>query len=123
MKMKRFNMNSRIVVLLSMGFLMTACATYYEVKDPTTGNIYYTEKVKRDQSATIFKDARSGAEVTIQNSEIREISGKEFDAGRAAPAAKPAAAPAPAPKPAASAPATESTPAPEPSDQTASPAE
>ena len=81
-----------LVVTLSTGLLVSACATYYKVKDPQSGSIYYTQKVKREGGAVMFKDARSGAEVTIQNSEILEISGKEFDAGRTTPTSAPSAA-------------------------------
>ena len=111
--MKRFTNKTRIVVLLSAGFLLTACATYYKVTDPSSGNIYYTEKVKREGSAAQFKDARSGAEVTIQNSEVLEISGKQFDAGLKTPVTKAAPASPAAPIPAA-APSAAPTPAPVP---------
>jgi hypothetical protein len=123
--MKRISMMSWLVVPLSVGLLVTACGTYYKVKDPATGSIYYTEKVKREKGgAANFKDARSGSEVTIQNSEVKEIGKDEFDAGRfaaetkSAPAptqtAPPVAAPttAPTPEPT-TAPTPEPTPAPD----------
>jgi len=113
--MKRFTSLSWIVVALSVVFLVTACGTYFKVRDPGTGNTYYTEKVKRERGgAAKFKDARSGAEVTIQNSEVTEITQGEYTAGISAPA--PAAAPQAAPAPAAApqaAPAPEPAPAPE----------
>ena len=95
--MNRFDMNSRSVFLLTIGLLMTACATYYEVKDPTTGKTYYTQEIKRDGSASMFKDARSGSEVTIQNSEVKEIDGNAFDAGLKTPVSKPSPTPSAAP--------------------------
>ena len=127
--MKQFKL---LVVVLSTGLLMSACATYYRVTDPSTGNAYYTEKVKRQGSAVRIKDARTGAEVTIQNSEIKDIEKQEYyqalvaptpkaaPAPSAAPAPAPSAAPAPAPPaapapaPAAPAPAPEPTPEPAP---------
>jgi hypothetical protein len=120
--MKRLTSLSWIVVLLAVGLLVTACATYYKVRDPGTGNTYYTEKVKKESGgAATFKDARSGAEVTIQNSEVTEISKGEYTAGISAPTSTPApaptAAPAPAPAPIptpAPAPAPEAAPAPAP---------
>ena len=118
--MKLFTNMKGIIVVLFTGLLLTACATYYQVKDPATGNIYYTEKVKRESGgAAVFKDARSGAEVTIQNSEVTEITKGEYTTGISAPA--PAAAPAPKPAPA-PAPAPEAAPAPAP-EQGAAPAE
>jgi len=120
--MKRFTSLSWIVVPLAVGLLVAACATYYKVRDPATGNVYYTEKVKRERGgAANFKDSRSGAEVTIQNSEVTEISKGEYTAGISTPAVTPAPAPAAAPAPApaptpapAPAPAPESAPAPTP---------
>jgi hypothetical protein len=88
--MNRFNIKVRfIIIILCTGLFMTACAAYYEVRDPTTGSIYYTERVYRHDSVARFTDARSGAEVTIENSEIKKISKHEFDSGRVAPISKP----------------------------------
>jgi len=87
--MTRLMDKNLLVILLFSGFLATSCASYYKVADPVTGNIYYTEEVKRQGSAAVFKDARSGAQVTIQNSEISEVSKDEFEAGRTAPKAQP----------------------------------
>lgn len=113
--MKRFKSLSWIMVPLSIGLLVTACATYYRVKDPNTGNLYYTEKVKRDGGAAMFKDARTNAEVTIQNSEIMEITKDEYKAGVLTPVPAPAPMKSPAPEAApAPAPAPESAPAPTP---------
>jgi len=116
--MKLFTSKGWFIVVLSAGFLVSACASYYRVKDPATGSVYYTEKVKREGSAAMFKDARSGSDVTIQNSEIKEIEKKEYYEALVAPASKPAATPtaAPAPAPsAAPAPAPSAAPAPAPS--------
>jgi len=117
--MKRFKIKNWFVTALVVlsGVLATACASYYKVMDPTSGTVYYTEKVDRGSGGAVtFTDAKSGADVTIQNSEVKEISEKEFEVGRySAPTSKPApvapapAAPTPAPAPA----APESAPAPE----------
>ena len=120
--MKQSTSKIQLVVLFSAGFLLTACATYYKVTDPTSGSIYYTEKVKNERGgAAKFKDARSGAEVTIQNSEVKEIEKKAYYEALVAPTSKPvstptaapAATPTPAPTPAPSAiPAPSAAPAP-----------
>jgi hypothetical protein len=101
-----------VVVLLGalcMGLLITACASYYRVTDPVSGRIYYTEKVERESGgAASFTDAASDSKITIQNSEVKELSSKEYEtalaAAKAKPATAPPAAPAPGP-PAATAPA------------------
>ncbi|HTN42704.1 MAG TPA: hypothetical protein VMN77_02790 [Nitrospiria bacterium] len=91
--MKWIKEMSWLIVPLSLALLVTACATYYKVRDPATGDVYYTEDVKQGGTgAAMFKDARSGSAVTIQNSEITEISEQEYKAGVSTPA------PAPAPK-------------------------
>jgi len=84
-------------IILLAAFLATGCASYYKVADPATGSIYYTEKVDREGSAAVFKDARSGSLVTIQNSEISEVSKKDFEAGIKAPTSKPGQTPSAAP--------------------------
>ncbi|HXZ24932.1 MAG TPA: hypothetical protein VEI24_01820 [Nitrospiria bacterium] len=108
-----------MAVVMVSGLLTAACTSYFKVTDPTSGSVYYTEKVSRSSGGAVtFTDAKSGSEVTIQNSEVKEISEKEFDVGRysSAPASKSApAAPAPAApaQPSAPAPTPESAPAPE----------
>jgi hypothetical protein len=53
---------------------------YYKITDPSTGNVYYSQKVeKQKQSGSVsFTDAKSGSMVTLQNSEIAEISKEEY---------------------------------------------
>jgi hypothetical protein len=49
------------------------------VKDPNTGNIYYTDSIDKEKGGAIkFKDAKTDTSVTIQNSEIKKISKKEY---------------------------------------------
>ena len=64
-------------------FVLAGCGGYWQVVDPTTKNIYYTEEVKESKStgAVKFIDAKTGKEVTLQNSEVKEISADEFKAG------------------------------------------
>jgi len=76
-------MKSKLMTIM-MVFLMvvgiTACGTYYHVKDPSSGNTYYTEEIDdmKDSGAVKFKDAKTGSVVTIQSSEVTEISEEEF---------------------------------------------
>lgn len=94
--------------------LLAGCfSSYYMVRDPGSGTAYYTTDVKKSGSAVQFKDEKTGSAVTLQNSEVKEISKDEFTKGTTATAPKPApaaavapaAAPAPVPAASAAAPA------------------
>jgi uncharacterized protein YceK len=96
--MQRFIMNGCFVLVLGLVLLVSGCASYYKVRDPQTGDVYYTKKIDNLRGGALkLKDARTGSMVTIQNSEVKEISSDEYKAGLAAPVAAPAAAPAAAP--------------------------
>lgn len=100
--MKRYMRYGWLFVSLCVGFLAVGCATYYKVTDPHSGKAYYTQQVdKAGGGAVIVKDARTNSIVTLQNSEVKEISEKEYKAGLAAPVSKPTptSAPASAPTP------------------------
>jgi hypothetical protein len=62
--------------------LIAGCASYYKVTDPTSGRTFYTEKVERGKGETtiMFKDAKTGAEVTLPSSEVLEISSDQYKA-------------------------------------------
>lgn len=70
-----------IAILLAMFFLVGigGCGGYYTVKDPTTGNVYYTTKIKEERGGAIkFEDKKTQTSVTLQNSEVKKMSKKEF---------------------------------------------
>src|SRR5258705_6435228 len=71
--------------------------SYYAVRDPASGTAYYTTEVDKagGAGAVKFKDKKTGSTITLQSSEVKEISKDEFTKQTAKPA--PAAAPAPAP--------------------------
>ena len=49
------------------------------VKDPATGNVYYTTKIKDERGGAVnFEDKKTQTSVTLQNSEVKKISKKEF---------------------------------------------
>ena len=48
------------------------------IKDTTSGRTYYTEEYKRRNGTVMFKDTKSGAEVTLPSSEIAEVSKDEY---------------------------------------------
>jgi len=70
---------ARWAVIATFAFV-AGCASYYKVTDPSSGRTFYTEKVDRPGNHTtiMFKDAKTGAEVTLPSSEVLEISSDEF---------------------------------------------
>ena len=72
--------------------------SYYMVRDPASGTAYYTTDVGKagGTGAVKFKDEKTGSTVTLQSSEVKEISKDEFSKQTAKPAPA-AAAPVPAP--------------------------
>jgi hypothetical protein len=70
-----------LVILLAMFFLVAimGCGGYYMVKDPASGSVYYTTKIKDEKGGAVkFTDEKTKTNVTLQNSEIKEIPKKEF---------------------------------------------
>jgi hypothetical protein len=58
------------------------CTTYYRVTDQSTRRAYFTTDIDRtDSGAVRFCDEKSRANVTLQSSEIIEISREAFDSG------------------------------------------
>jgi hypothetical protein len=73
----------RTIVLgavLASAVVAGGCANYYMVRDPGTGNTYYTTDVDRPGSGgTVrFRDERTGSVVTLPKSEVREISRYDY---------------------------------------------
>lgn len=95
-------MGGLCAVVFGLALLATGCAsTYYRVTDPASGKVYYTEKVSSERGGAVkLKDARSKSDVTLQNSEVTEISKDEYKKGLAVPVAAPAPTPAPTTAPA-----------------------
>ena len=102
----RRNLSSTWVLCIVIA-LVAGCTTYYKVTDPASGKAYYTKKIEDagKAGAVKFKDEKSGSVVTLQSSEVREVTGEDYSA------ALKSATPAPTPKPAA--PPAPSTPAPQ----------
>jgi hypothetical protein len=88
-----------IVLFLFLCSLSLGCTTYYKVHDPNTGNTYYSTEIDNESGGAIsLKDDRTNAQVTIQNSEVMEITGDQYDAAirtiiEVEPPAEPVAAP------------------------------
>ncbi len=61
-------------LFLSAALLAGGCTTYYQIKDPDTGYVYYADDLKTLKGGAVrFTDARTGNEVTVQDSDIKEI--------------------------------------------------
>jgi hypothetical protein len=77
--MNRKLLATALAIFFLFGIL--GCASYYKVVDPGTGNTYYTDNIKREKGGAVkLKDANTGSEVTLQNSEVTEINKEAFKA-------------------------------------------
>jgi hypothetical protein len=79
MRLERFaRSDTCLAILLFAG----GCTTYYRVTDQSTRRAYYTTDIDRtDSGAVRFYDEKSRASVTLQSSEIVEISKEAFNSG------------------------------------------
>lgn len=86
------------LILGGLTMLVASCSdNHYRVTDPTSGTTYFTTKISDagKGGAVKIKDEKTGSIVTLQSSEVKEISEGEYEAGMVAKApAK--AAPVPA---------------------------
>jgi hypothetical protein len=74
---------NRLLGLWICGVVLVAagCAHYYKVSDPAGNKEYYTTKIEATRSGAIkIKDEKTGSVVTLQSSEVKEISEEEFNA-------------------------------------------
>ena len=70
-----------LAIILATFFLVgiVGCGGYYMVKDPASGNTYYTKNIKDERGGAIkFTDEKTKTNVTLQNSEVKQIPKKEF---------------------------------------------
>jgi hypothetical protein len=74
-----------IVGVIVCGLLVgvAGCSSHYRVTDPASGKTYYTTKINDAgrAGAVKIKDDRTGSTVTLQSSEVKEISAEEYEAG------------------------------------------
>jgi len=73
------------MAVVALAVALGGCASYYKVTDPTSGRVFYTEGVERQKGGTtiMFKDAKTGADVTMTSSVVLEVSSEEFKKGTA----------------------------------------
>jgi hypothetical protein len=83
-------MRKHLITALIIGgltMLIAGCTNYYRVTDPRTGKAYYTTKVDASKGGAVkIKDEKTGSMVTLQSSEVKEISKDEYKAGMRAKA-------------------------------------
>ena len=72
-------MKRTVALVLTGALLVGGCASYYKVTDASNGKAYYTEEVKRNGSAVEFKDGKTGAVTTLQDSQVLEISKQQYE--------------------------------------------
>jgi hypothetical protein len=61
--------------------LVSGCASYYQITDQVSKKVYYTRDYDRRASGAVeFKDEKSRATVTLQSSEITEVSRQQYEA-------------------------------------------
>ena len=70
-----------LVGICSLMLVAAGCTTYYKVNDTAGSKEYYTTKIDKVKGGAIkLKDEKSGAHVTLQSSEVKEITEEEFNA-------------------------------------------
>ena len=65
-------------VTIFVAAFSVGCTKYYQVTDPSTGKVYYTTEVEMKSGATMLQDDKSRTKVTIQNSEVTEITKDQY---------------------------------------------
>jgi hypothetical protein len=72
-----------LLVIACLGLLsLTGCAAHYAITEPLSGKTYFTDDIDDSGDGSIqFIDAKTGQEVTLQSSEVKEIDEDEYNAG------------------------------------------
>jgi hypothetical protein len=78
--MKRVSKTLVMASGLATAVVLAGCGSYYMVRDPASGNTYYTKDVDRagDAGSVRFTDEKSGKVVTLPQSEVKEIDKYEY---------------------------------------------
>jgi len=86
-------MNLNDVLRYGVGAILVmaaGCTHYYQVSDPGGTKMYYTTGIdKTDAGAIRIKDEKTGADVTLQSSEVKEISPDQYEAALKGQSPKP----------------------------------
>jgi hypothetical protein len=71
----------RGLLVCGLILVVTGCTHYYRVTDPGSGKTYYTTDIHEDRGGAVkIKDDRTRSTVTLQSSEVRELSEDEYEA-------------------------------------------
>ena len=71
----------RSLLVFGLVVMVGGCSHYYRVTDPGSGKSYYTQDIHEGRGGAVkIKDDRTQSTVTLQSSEIREISAEEYEA-------------------------------------------
>ena len=70
------------LILCGLALTVAGCSSHYRVTDPSSGKTYYTTKINEAgrAGAVKIKDEKTGSTVTLQSSEVKEISAEEYEA-------------------------------------------
>lgn len=70
------------LILCGVALVLSGCSSHYRVTDPASGKTYYTTKIDSAgrAGAVKLKDEKTGNTVTLQSSEVKEISEDEYEA-------------------------------------------
>lgn len=68
----------RFLIAVIFGAALAACGGYYQVTDGNSGKSYYTKDVDRDDGHVRFKDAVSGDDVSLDSSEVSEVTEQQY---------------------------------------------
>ena len=65
-------------------FIAGGCSSYHQVTDPHSGRQYYTSSMdERGNGSVTLKDGRTGEKITVQNSQVKEITKEKYESARA----------------------------------------
>ena len=71
----------RGLLVFALILMVTGCTHYYRVTDPGSGKTYYTTDIDKEKGGAVtIKDDRTMSHVTLQSTEVREISEDEYEA-------------------------------------------
>ncbi len=66
------------LIVLALTFL-PGCTRYFRVRDPASGQEYYTNKMSRTRTGAVrFRELSERAEITLQSSEVKQIRREEM---------------------------------------------
>ena len=74
---------TKTLLLALMTSCLAGCASYYRVASPNSDKVYYTRHVQQSRSRGFvkFKDDKTGADISLQSSEVAKISKYEYKRG------------------------------------------